>query len=246
MISPEAELVMDVDISKIMTYEIKKEIAGRYFGFRKLIEEDKEELARRIKSHSMTIEQKIVMDLARIYILLQSRELIRSFLELAGLEEEIFYDEYMISSPTIKSRVFTGIRGRGLTRTGRLKNLFLGCYEMLVDHVGKYREKFSELLESHELISEEIKLFYRKNDISSILDFLRSLEDHDNGLLTGPISRGASENLEKKMMVTSPPPIEYQLPIIPPLVPLARIRREMKKLAEEALKRHPEKIADLI
>ena len=53
---------MDVDISKVLAYEIKKEIADRYFGFRKLIEEDKNALARLIHKQSITIEQKIVVD----------------------------------------------------------------------------------------------------------------------------------------------------------------------------------------
>jgi len=31
----------DIDISQTITLEIKQDIANRYFGFRKLIEEDK-------------------------------------------------------------------------------------------------------------------------------------------------------------------------------------------------------------
>ena len=45
---------MDLDIAKVMAYEIKKEMAERYFGFRRLIEEDKEKLAAQIRRQTMT------------------------------------------------------------------------------------------------------------------------------------------------------------------------------------------------
>ena len=104
---------MDVDISKVLAYEIKKEIADRYFGFRKLIEEDKDVLARLIHKQSITTEQKIVIDLARIYTILQDRTLIERFLDLSGLEKAIFYDDYMTTSTTIRERVFSGVKAGG-------------------------------------------------------------------------------------------------------------------------------------
>ena len=231
---------MDVDISKVMTYEIKKEMADRYFGFRKLIDEDKEELNKLIRLQTMTSEQKIVVDLARIYILLKDRALIKHFLELTGLEEELFYDEYMVSSPTIRARVFAGIHARGLTRSGRFKNLLLDCYDLLVAHVDEYREKFGELLDTREFINEEIKLFYRKNDLSSMLGFLRQLDAQEEESLAGPIMTGIDDEMAAKLKVAPPEAIEHQLPVIPPLVPTAQIRGQLKKLAEEALKLHPD------
>ncbi|MCK4838531.1 MAG: hypothetical protein KAS94_06980 [Desulfobulbaceae bacterium] len=231
---------MDIDISKVMTYEIRKEMAERYFGFRKLIEEDKQALAKAIRQQRLTSEQKIGIDLARIYTILKDRELIERFLELSGLEEAIFYDEYMTTSPTIRARIFAGIKARGFTRAGRFTKLLLGCYELLVDHVDLYQEKFGQLLEDRDLISEEIKVFYRKNDIETILGFLRSLDVQGNEMLAGPVETGGVASLQKKMQVLPPGPVESYLPILPSLVPMAKIRRELKKLAEQALKGHPD------
>ena len=231
---------MDIDISKVMTYEIKKELADRYFGFRKLIEEDKTELAKSIRQQSITTEQSIVIDLARMYTILKKPELIELFLQLSGLEEAIFYDKYMTSSPTIRARIFAGVKARGLTRAGRFKNLFLGCYEMLVYHVDTYREKFGYLLEGRELIKEEIEVFYRKNDIDSILGFLRSLDSPVGQVLYGPAQGIGTDSLKKKMEVVPPAPVESFLPMFPPLVPLAQVRGQLKKLAEQALINHPD------
>ncbi|NTV12418.1 MAG: hypothetical protein HGA96_00550 [Desulfobulbaceae bacterium] len=231
---------MDLDIAKVMTYEIKKEMAERYFGFRKLIDEDKLKLATQMRRQTMTSEQRIVMDLARIYILLQDQRLIKRFLTVSGLEEELFYDEYLVSSPTIRARVFAGMQTRGLTRAGRFKNLLLDCYDLLVADVDAYREKFGELLDSREFIRAEIKLFYQKNDLSSMLGFLRQLDGDDNAGLAGPVVAKVGEDMESKLKVEPPEAIEHHLPIIPPLVVPARIRRELKKLAEEALAGHPD------
>ena len=64
---------------------------------------------------------------------------------------------------------------RGLTLKGRFKNAIIDAYERLTDHVDQYRESFEELVEDRDVISEEIKLFYQKNDLGTILSFLRSL-----------------------------------------------------------------------
>lgn len=236
---------MDVDISKVMTYEIKKEMAERYFGFRKLIDEDKQELARRIRLQTMISEQRIVMDLVRIYILLQDRTLIERFLILSGIEEVLFYDEYLVSSPTIRAQVFSSIQASGLTRAGRFKNLLLSCYDQLVADVDTYREKFEELLDTREFIAAEIKLFYQKNDLSSMLGFLRQLDGDDHSGLAGPIVAGVGDEMAAKLKLEPPEAIEHHLPVIPPLVRPDQIRSELKKLAEEALELHPDRFACL-
>jgi len=231
---------METDISKVLSYEIKKELADRYFGFRKLIEEDKEALSREIHLSSITIENKIVQDLARLYILLHDEELIQNFLELVGLDKKLFFDPYLLESPTIKKRLFAEVKKRGLTKNGRFKNLVMDCYEILVEHVEIYRETYADLLESQEIIEEEIKLFYQKNDIGSILDFLRNLDGPEDGsstLQTMPQAK-FSENIAKKMQIHPPVPLERQLSIIPPLVPLPQIKNELKSLAEQAYAIH--------
>lgn len=233
---------METDISKVLSYEIKKELAERYFGFRKLIEEDKKELSKDLHFSSITVEHKIVQDLIRIYIILKEDELIRQFLELSGLDEKLFFDPYLLDSPTIRDRVFAGVKTRGLTKSGRFKNLLMDSYDMLVIHVESYREKYAELLESWEIIEAEIKLFYQKNDIGSILDFLRNIDIPDPGAASlGVVPQaGFSGSLENKMRVNAPKPIDQSLPVLPPLVPLAQIKRPLKKIAEQAETFHPD------
>ncbi len=232
-------ILMQPDIAKILSYEVKKELADRYFGFRKLIEKDKEELERQIRQKNITIEQQICLDLARIYILLGEERMIQEFLALTGLEKKIFYDPYLLESQTIRKRVFQGVKATGFTMASRYKNLLLKGYETLEQHVAIYRQDFGALLQERDTIEEEIKLFYKKHDLGNIMSFLRAL-DSTSSSPAERLGEGAGfsplGSLEDKLRVSPPQPLEQSLPIIPPLIPLRLIRKQLKQLAAKAYK----------
>ena len=168
---------MKTNVEDYLSIELKREIAERYFGFRKMIEEDTLDLTEKIRYQLSILEQRISYELIRIYILLQDEKLIRQFMELTGWSERLFYDPYITESPTIRQKVFRNIKIRGLTKAGRFKNLFFDAYERLVAHVEHYRENLEEIETSLETINEEIELFYRQNDIGNIMGFLRSMDE---------------------------------------------------------------------
>ena len=232
----------------IMAVELKREIAQRYFGFRKMIEEDKLDLMEKMKHQLSILEKRISFELIRIYILLKDDVLIQHFMELTGWEERLFYEPYITESETIRKKVFKGIKISGLTRGGRFKNLVFDAYERLVEHVGHYRENREEIETSREIIIEEIDLFYRENDIGNIMGFLRAMDStggNEDSMGISPTA-GSTDSFEHKMRVEEPPPIDPELIAIPPLIPLPNISRELKNLADKAFKLHGEKIlADL-
>ncbi len=78
------------DIDQMLSFEVKKEIADRYFGFRKLIEEDIQDYDDQILSSFRRLEQKIGFDLVRLYILLKDGQLIHDFFQVAGLDDKLF------------------------------------------------------------------------------------------------------------------------------------------------------------
>ena len=239
---------MTPNFEDIMAVELKKEIAERYFGFRKMIEEDELDLMQKMKYQISILEKRISFELIRIYVLLKDEELIQHFMELTGWEERLFYDPYITESETIRKKVFKGIKVRGLTKGGRFKNLVFDSYERLVEHVEHYRGDFEEIETTRETINEEIKLFYRKNDIGNIMGFLRSMDsiggNEDTMGITPAV--GSTSTLENKMRIQEPPPIDPELINIPPLIPLSNISKDLKKLADKAFKMHGGKIlADL-
>jgi hypothetical protein len=238
---------MQPDIGQAITFEIKQEIANRYFGFRKLIEEDKLALEEKTRQYSFVLEKKISFDLIRIYILLHDEVLIEKFLSLIGLDKKMFYDPYLAESETIRQRVFEGVKFRGLTRKGRYKNTLFDCYERLIVHVEKYREMFAELITDHDVINEEIEIFYKKNDLSSILGFMRTLDDTSpSGTMQGGIEPNIASSMEKNLQLTKPKPIHNSLPIMPPLSPLDLIRKELKKISYTAFALHGEDLRSFL
>jgi hypothetical protein len=235
---------MKPGVDEVIAYEIKRDIADRYFGFRKLIEKDRLDLENEIRAHSFILEKRICFDLIRLYIILKDEQLIDAFLALTSLDRKQFYDPHFTRSTTIRDRVFEGVRVRGLTRSGRFHNLAMDCYERLELHAEQYRLKFAELKETSEMIAEEIKMFYQQNDLGSIMGFLRSLgSSHKMGNMEGGMEIGMARSLEKKMSIAPLLPIENYLPVINPLPTLAHIAKQLKKLTDRAYRLHDE--ADL-
>ncbi len=232
---------MQDDISKVLALEVKKEMADRYFGFRKLIEDDIHDFDDQVIASHVRLEQKIGFDLVRLYILLKDEALIHEFFHRAGLDQLIFYDLYMTESPTIRKRVFAEQTIRGLTRAGRFKNMVLDSYQSLSNDIDEYRENMMTLSEERETIAEEIRLFYKKHDLGTMMDFLRSLDGdgvYISGSMAGGLNPKTGKSLEQKMRVKPPPPIDDLLPEIPPVVPLSKIKRELKNIIDRAFKSH--------
>ena len=225
------------DITKILSFEIKKEIAERYFGFRKRIEDDKGFYEHRLTTSSLELENKIGFDLIRIYILLHSEDLIHRFAQLTGLPQEFFYDPYFVQSPTIRKRAFSGKKLRGWTKRGRFRNMFFDTYTSLALHVEEYRNTLSELTEEQETIREQINLFYRKNDIDSIMNFIRRIDNADSGrseLMEAGHGSDPQHSLDEKMRLRPPLPACDLLPTIPPLPPFKDVQPQLKQLIDEA------------
>jgi hypothetical protein len=228
------------DIEQMLAFEVRKEIADRYFGFRKLIEEDIQNYDDQVQASFKSLEQKIGFDLVRFHILLEDNGLIHEFFQLAGLDEQLFFAPYLIESPTIRKRVFAGCRIRGLTRNSRFRNMGLDTYQNLIRHIEEYRDNRQQLRLERETISEEIKLFYQKNDLGTIMNFLRGLGgsgDHKAGAMEGGLTPGTGESLNRKLMVHPPPPVEDLLPDIPQVPQLTAVKGRLKKILDRAYRR---------
>jgi len=227
---------MHEDIHDILTLEVKKEMADRYFGFRKLIEEDIREYDNQVLTSFLRLEQKIGFDLVRLYILLKDENLIHEFFQLAGLDQLIFYDPYLPESPTLRKKVFTGQKTRGLTRAGRFRNMVFDTYEILCDDISQYRQNLQKLANERENIAEEIQQFYHKHDLGVMMDFLRGLDGggYQAGSMEGGLSPLAGDNLDQKMKVQPPPPVDEVLPVLPPIIPLASLKASFKNIVERA------------
>jgi hypothetical protein len=232
-----------LDLNTTLAFEVKKELADRYFGFRKIIEEDTSEYQKNIISSTLELEEKIGFDLIRLYVLLQDNKLIQDLFEITGLGEFLFYDPYISKSPTIRKRVLADIRVHGLTRKRRFQNMFFDIYTALEQHVAEYRAGILKLAEDRETIKEEIDLFYQKNDISGIMLFLRGMDganQSSSGPMAGAIDTDSAITMEQKMRLHPPQPVEKILPVLSPIPPAKDIYDNLKTLITTALSQQPE------
>jgi hypothetical protein len=229
------------DIDKVLAYEIKKDIADRYFSFRKMIERDSAAYDKAIIDATVELEARVGLDLIRLYILLREPKLIRDFQTLIGIDPDLYYDPYIFSSPTIRKRLFAGHPVKGLTRRTRLRLLFSSIYRRLQTQTVTYQETRNHLIEEQETISQQITLFYQKNDLQNILSFLRSLDhDENHAVLQTTPSNGDQSALERKLELTPPEPADNLLPDIPVLPPLETIKKPLFILLDKVLANQPE------
>jgi hypothetical protein len=230
------------DFSKTLAFEVKKDIAERYFGFRKIIEEDSNDYQQEVIASAVTLETEIGFDLLRIYALLREDKLIHRFYALTHLGEVLFFDSYVTGSASIRKRLLEKQNVRGFFRKSRFKNMFFDIYDSLLKHVDDYRARLASLIEEHDVIEEEIKLFYKKNDISGIMLFLRSLDGDasTSGTMTGGINTSSGINMENKMRLHAPESVEKILPTLPALPSSSSIQGELNALIEEAAALQPD------
>ena len=223
------------DIESFLALEVKKEIADRYFGSRKQIEDDSREYDRRVQEALRQLEGTVGVELLRLYLLLGSEPLINDFFRLTGLRDETFLDPYLLRSPTIRRRLLTGQRCHGLTRRACFRNLVLDAYSRLLEAAAAYRATLARLAEEQRAIVEEIDQFHRTNDLGAMMGFLRGLDSAggESGL-AGAVASGQDSDLAEKMRLQAPPAAGQLLPQLPELPPLKSCRSKLIDLADAA------------
>lgn len=222
------------DIEAFLALEVKKEIADRYFGSRKLIEDDSIAYEQQTRQAYQQLEDSVGLDLIRLYILLQNESHIHDFFRLTGLRDDIFLDPYLLRSQTIRRRVFAGQRIHGLTRRARWRNLCLDLYTHLIQGTEAYRATLGTLATEQQTIAQEIDSFQRQNDLGSMMGFLRGLDAANEGGLGGAISPLGDDRLAQKMRIEAPAAVDKLLPQIPELPPLKTCKSKLLDLADRA------------
>lgn len=225
------------DMEDLLSLEIKREIADRYFGFRKMIEEDSLLYDQHIRDAYRQMENDIGFDLIRLYILLGRESLIREFRGLTGLNDQVFFDAYLLQSTRLRQRLFARQPCRGFTRRGRFHNLFLDIYARLDQGMDAYRATLARLVREADSLEDEIEVFHRKNDLGAMMGFLRGLDSaaaREVGGMAGGLSPQRDQYFEDKMRIRPPAKAEELLPPAPTMLPLKNCKNRLKGLIDDA------------
>jgi hypothetical protein len=211
------------DITKALAYEIKQDIANRYFGFRKRIETESRQYLDDLQRDGEQYAAAIIMDMQRMHCLLQNEQLFSLFVTFTRLPDTIGSFVTEPRSPSRWQTLFSGLHGKGFTRKRRYRNLMYTVYLSLADSIDTYRDSFIRFTEEHEDICGEIDRFYRMNDLSGILSFLREIDNPDglhSGMLQADRANLATGNIDQELRIVPPPPVTscmYPLEQLPPL-----------------------------
>lgn len=233
------------DFTKALTFEIKKDIADRYFGFRKRIETESNEYLEKLQTAGKEKSAEIIADVERMHCLLRKDDLFRSFIEFTRLPDTLASSMACSMAcstvnpqcPSQWQTLFSGLKGKGLTRRRRYRNLAYTLYRSLSDNIAAYRDIFALLEEEHEDICREIDRFYRKNDLSGILNFLREIDNpggFHSGILQADRASLAGRDMDQELRIKPPPPVSSRMQSLVQPPPLQKAKATLDGLLQQA------------
>ncbi len=236
---------MEDDVAKALAYQVKRDLAERYFGLRKLIEEDSANYFRQVEKIKKELLPPLKKDWFRMYVLLVDQGFAREFAELVGFSSPPFYEEFLKLKDPFS--LLEGLTLKGLTLKGKFKNLVREAYERLYEGMNKYQKAFKEARVEAEVINHEIELFKEKYDLSEIMQFLKSLEVSSAFADLGHTSLEESvKNLERSLSFEKIPPPEKFIPLLPQIPPLKNIKTELEALATVVVRYHLAEVKKIV
>lgn len=204
--------MIEIDIAKALSYQVKKEAAERYFGLRKIIEDEIHQLKAKTRELLDQYDLVLATDFLRLYTIIRHKDLIYEFINLLKLTEPPFYDEYLVSSKTIRERLLSKVKSSGLTFLGRLYNKFKYSYYKLFEDNISYEKAYHDFIAQRSILEEDIKNFNENYSICDTLMYFKELDRQDIPSVMAENICYKREELEKKMSFSLP--IEcYNIPV---------------------------------
>ncbi len=240
---------MEGDISKALTYQVKKEIAERYFGSRRQIEQDLQNARELVARARQQYETGVGPALVRIYALLMDEDLIDRFLQLVNWRHRPFFDSYVIQSESIRKRLVKDLHPHGWLAKTRFFNMLMDSYRTLYHEAEALDKLVNRAREEIEIIGEELRLFNRKYSLEEIMGFVRSLDFQGRDMaraLGSNIDASNPEKLAEKLKLENAGNLAEDLPEIPDLPEPEAIHDALKELAAATFARHQDRAASAI
>jgi hypothetical protein len=169
------------DFASMLTFELKEDLARRYFGTRKQIENDKIAYLSSLAESSTTGRQDVVHCITKICTLLGSADLCTVFFKFTGLPQDFLNTPLQPHDIVTSKRLIVEFKRRGITRRRRYRNTLYHLYSLLEKEVATYCEDYEENQLLYDDICDEINKFRRNFDLTTIFQFLREIDNPDRG-----------------------------------------------------------------
>ena len=241
---------MSYDIEKALAYQLKKEIAERYFALRKLIEDDTANAKELLERLDKVYQKRIRPALLRIYVLLSDEDLIREFASMLGLKNPPFMEEYSRLSKPEKHQLIQDLEPHGWFKESRFLNMLLDSYKQLYREWEQYHELREEVLDELQIVKEEMDQFTKNYSLDEIMHFLRTLnvENESASKALGKVVEGRKMGEFDKKLGFSQDMNELfnKVPDLDTISAPDSLGRQLKDLGKKAYDRHKEELSDLL
>jgi hypothetical protein len=228
------------DISAALAYQVKKEIAENYFGSRKVLEEERDDLTRQEIMLEKAWEREVLSILTGIYLLFIREEEGRAFLDLIKRADLIELIEKGLKEQGVSSSPLSCPLPFSLTAKGKYKKLIITLYQLARTNGDALWQEFQGLQKKVILFNEELSNFTSCYNLSDILSLIHSFENRDDlkGVLGENTDPRAVPLLEEKLMLR---PLEFGHggeDYLRPLPPIKEIQKPLKLLIDLTFQGH--------
>jgi hypothetical protein len=236
------------DISAALAYQVKKEIAENYFGSRKTLEAEREELEGQEKKLKEDWERMVLPHLSLIGQFLVGIEENRAFLTLIKRDDlfEVVWPGLKQSgidlSPTACAIPFA------LTIKGKYKKVIFHLYQTVKIRGDDLWNGFQALQRKKRLFNEDLAKFTSGYNLSDVLSLVRSFENRDDlkGVLGENTDPQAVPLLEEKLILRPIDLVPEEEALFRPLPPRKEIQNPLKLLIDLAYQSHCSEIKKMI
>ena len=236
------------DISAALAYQVKKEIAENYFGTRKVLEKERDDLVRQEGILEKVWAKEVLSILTGIYLLFTREEEGRAFLDLIKRGELIetmkkgLKDQGIDPFPPSCSLPFT------LTAKGKYKKLIFTLYQLAKTKGDALWNEFQALQIKGRLFNEDLAKFNSCYNLFDILSLIHSFENRDDlkGVLGENTDPLTIPMLEEKLML-KPLRLDHEgEALLRPLPPFKEIQGPLKLLIDLTFSSHCPEIKKIL
>jgi len=215
-------------VLKALQVHIKKEIIDNYFADRVYLEEEEEILRREAQEYRQSVDL-LQRRYHAFYQALGADAAIAAVVKLLSLEEWPFYREFGPLPEAARLELLRGRRAWGLTAARRYRHLVFDLYEELQKETLKLKEQYRKIITHLTLINEDIDKFNLSYDFGLIAEQIEALEGKGE-VISGGLLAPEREELSTRMRFKHQKLTDEDLPPLPDLPPLDRIKGELARV----------------